>query len=154
MGWLVGPWNPATVSALAGLFGSFVGAFSSTVSAWVTQRHHDRNDLLAKKIAHREQLYSDFISESARAMVDGMQHKFEDPANSRRFTRSSVAFVWAPRQVWWRARNESLKPSLLLIRSRTLTAEEIQSGVSIRDDPPREFSIICRHELESLRGSL
>ena len=30
-----------------------------------------------KKVAHREQLHSDFISERARAMVDAMQHKFE-----------------------------------------------------------------------------
>jgi hypothetical protein len=47
-------------------------------------------DLLAKRIAHREQLYSDFMSENARAMVDAMQHTLEDPADSRRFTRSLV----------------------------------------------------------------
>ena len=68
------------MSAFAGLLGSLVGAFASTLSAWVTQRYHDRNDLLARKISHREQLYSDFISESARAMADAMQHKFEDPS--------------------------------------------------------------------------
>ena len=72
--------DPATVSALAAILGAFAGAFASTLSAWITQRHHDRRDTLAKKIAHREQLYSDFISESARAMVDAMQHKFEDPS--------------------------------------------------------------------------
>jgi hypothetical protein len=35
-----------------------------------------------------------------------------------------------------------------------LTTEEIQSGVGKRDDPLREFSNICRRELESLRGVL
>jgi hypothetical protein len=42
-------------------------------------RRHDRKDLLAERIARREQLYSDFIRESARAMVDAMQHTLEDP---------------------------------------------------------------------------
>jgi hypothetical protein len=31
-------------------------------------RHHDRQDLLAKKTAHREQLYSDFIRESGQPL--------------------------------------------------------------------------------------
>ena len=68
------------VSALAAIFGSFIRAFASTLNAWVTRRHHDRQDLPAKRISHREQLYSDFISESPRVMVDAMQHNFEDPS--------------------------------------------------------------------------
>jgi hypothetical protein len=56
MGGIGRSWDPATVSALAAIFGSFVGGFASTLSAWLTQRHHDRKDLLAKRIAHREQL--------------------------------------------------------------------------------------------------
>ena len=79
MAWIGRSWDAATVAALAAIFGSFVGAFASTLSAWLTQRHHDRRDLLAKRISHREQLYSDFISESARAMVHVMLHTFEDP---------------------------------------------------------------------------
>ena len=62
--------NPAIISALAAIFGSLTGGLASSVSAWITQRHHDRRDLLAKSTFHREQLYSDFISESARAMAD------------------------------------------------------------------------------------
>jgi hypothetical protein len=36
---------------------------------------------LARKIAYPEQLHSDVISESARAMVDAMLQKFEAPSN-------------------------------------------------------------------------
>ena len=60
--------DPVSVSALAAIFGSLTGALTSSVSAWITQRHQNRRDLLAKRVFHREQLYSDFISESARAM--------------------------------------------------------------------------------------
>jgi len=41
-------------------------------STWIIQRHQDRRELLAKKIFHREQLYSDFISESAHELLDAM----------------------------------------------------------------------------------
>jgi hypothetical protein len=53
---------------------------SSRSVAELKQKMSRIKDLLAKKIAHREQLYSDFISESARAMVDAMQHTLEDPS--------------------------------------------------------------------------
>ena len=39
-------------------------------------RHQDLRDLLAKKIVRREVLYSDFITESARLLVDaGAQYE-------------------------------------------------------------------------------
>jgi hypothetical protein len=57
--------NPGSITALAAIFGSLVGAFGSSISTWITQRHQDRRDLIARKILHREQLYSDFITQSA-----------------------------------------------------------------------------------------
>ena len=75
-----GALNPASISALAAIFGSLVGASGSAVTAWIGQRHQDRRDLLAKKIFHREQLYSEFISESAKVIVDAAQHTFQDPS--------------------------------------------------------------------------
>jgi hypothetical protein len=35
--------------------------------------------LLARRIFHREQLYSDFISESARIVVDALENSFKEP---------------------------------------------------------------------------
>src|SRR5437016_14072794 len=71
--------NPASISALAAIFGSLTCALASSLSTWITQRHQDRRDLLAKRIYHCEQLYSDFISENARAVADAIQHSFQDP---------------------------------------------------------------------------
>src|SRR6202166_4800777 len=73
-----GSWDPASTSALAAIFGSLTGALASSVSTWITQRHQDRRDLLAKRIFHREQLYSDFITESARLLVDALENNFND----------------------------------------------------------------------------
>jgi hypothetical protein len=42
--------SPGSITALAAIFGSLVGALGSSVSTWITQRHQDRRSLLAKKI--------------------------------------------------------------------------------------------------------
>src|SRR6201987_5230203 len=76
-----GSWNPATISALAAIFGSLTGALASSVSTWITQKHQGRRDLLAKRIFYREQLYSDFISESAHGMADAVRHNLQVPNN-------------------------------------------------------------------------
>jgi hypothetical protein len=47
--------SPGTITALAAIFGLPVGALGSSITTWITQRHQDRRDLLARKIFHREQ---------------------------------------------------------------------------------------------------
>jgi hypothetical protein len=154
MGWIGRSWNPATVSALAGLFGSLAGACASTVSAWIAQRHHERKDLLARIISHREQLYSDFISESARAMVDAMQHTLEDPSRlTPVYALISRMRLSSPMNVVESA--ERVVTTILTTYSKpNLSAQEIQSGAGTRDDSLREFSSTCRGELESLGSTL
>jgi len=70
--------SSGTITALAAIFGSLVGALGSSVSTWITQGHQDRRDLLAKKVFHLEELYSDFITESARLLVDALENNFND----------------------------------------------------------------------------
>jgi hypothetical protein len=87
-------------------------------------------------------------------MVDAMQHKFEDSSKLRTiYALISRIRVGSPTNVVESA--ERVAKTILITYSKpNLTAEEIQSGVGKTDDPLREFSIICRHELESLRRSL
>jgi hypothetical protein len=62
--------NSGLIAACAAIAGSFVGALGSVVGTWITQKHQDRRDLVAKTIIRREALYSDFIVESARMLID------------------------------------------------------------------------------------
>ena len=66
------------ITAAAAIGGSLVGAAGSIVGTWITARHATRRDLLGKQIARREALYSDFIGESARVLVDALQHNSND----------------------------------------------------------------------------
>jgi hypothetical protein len=62
------------ITAAAAIGGSLVGAAGSVIGTWISARHQDRRDLLGKHSARREELYSDFIRESVRVLVDALQH--------------------------------------------------------------------------------
>lgn len=146
--------NPAWISALAAVGGSLVGALGSTVSAWIAQRHQNRRDLHAKKIFHREQLYSDFISEAARAMADAMQHTFQDPSKlissyallSRIRLSSSLQVTETAEQVVNKILKTYSKPNL--------SPEEFQVWAGEGNDPLLDFGNVCRRELEIFWGDL
>ena len=148
------PWDPAGISALAAIFGSLTGALASSVSTWITQKHQDRRDLLAKRVFYREQLYSDFISESAHALADAIQHNLQDPNNltpayallSRIRLSSSTDVLASAERVVQHIINTYSEPNLI--------PEEIQSRAAKREDPLREFSDICRAELKAMHSQL
>jgi hypothetical protein len=149
-----GYWDPASISALAAIFGSLTGALASSVSTWITQRHQDRRDILAKTIFYREQLYSDFISQGAHAMADAVQHNYRDPdkltptyALLSRIRLSSSTDVLASAE-------RVIRRIITTYSEPNLTPEEIRSRSAKREDPLREFSYICRAELEAMQKQL
>ena len=142
--------NPAMIPALSALGGSVIGALSSTVSSWIGQRHRERRELVANKASQLEQLYSDFINESARLVVDAVQHSLEDPSTlvpiyaliSRIRLRSSTDVIES---------GERLIATILKVYTEpNLTPEEIQSAANKHNDYLQEFGNVCRGELESL----
>jgi hypothetical protein len=147
-------WNPASISALAAVGGSLVGALGSSVSSWIAQRFISRQDLVAKTLAHREQLYSDFITETARSLTDAMQHTFQDPSKiipsyallSRIRLSSSKQVVESAERVINHILDTYSRPNL--------TPEQFKTWASERNDPLREFGEICRRDLESQANSL
>ena len=147
-----GSWNSASISALAAILGSLTGALASSVSTWITQRHQDRRDILSKRIFHREQLYSDFIRESAQAMADAMQHNFQDP-NKLTPTYALLSRIRLSSSDDVLASAEQVVQHIISTYSEpNLAAEEIRARATKRQDPLREFSNICRAELEGMRN--
>ena len=142
------------VTALAAIAGSLVGALGSAVGTWITARHQDRRDLLGKQIARREALYSDFIGESARLLVDAMQHSASDLQRmlpvyalvSRIRLSSSEAVLQEAEQI--------IKTIVSTYPQPNLTAEQIESQAVSGHDPLRQFSDICRTELDSMQRQL
>ena len=146
--------NSAMVPALAAIAGSLVGALGSATATWITARHQDRRNLLGQQIARREALYSDFIGESSRLLVDALQHNAGDLQKllplyallSRIRLSSSEPVLEDAEQV--------IKAILKTYPQPNLTAEQIESQAANGKDPLREFSDTCRSELDSLQRQL
>ena len=142
--------TPGAVPMLSAIAGSIIGAVSSMVSTWIAQRHRERREFVAQRTAQLEQLYSDFINESARLLVDAVQHSLEEPSTlvpiyaliSRIRLRSSTEVIES---------GERLIATILKVYIEpNLTPEEIQPAASKHNDHLQEFSNACRRELESL----
>ncbi len=146
--------NPGLITALAAIFGSLVGALGSAFGTSIVQKHQDRRDVVGKKIVRREALYSDFIAESARFLVDALQHNVGDPqklipvyALLSRIRLSSSSRVLGTAE-------EVIKTILHAYEQPNLTPEQIQIRAVNGKDPLRQFSDTCRAELDSLQRQL
>jgi len=146
--------NSGLIAGLAAVSGSIVGALGSVVGTWITTRHQDLRDLLAKTIVRREALYSDFITESARLLVDALEHDTSDPqklipayALLSRIRLSSSANVLAKAE-------EVIRIIVTTYPQPNLTAEQIEFRAVNGEDPLRQFSNTCRGELESMQKQL
>jgi hypothetical protein len=146
--------SPETTTALAAISGSLVGALGSSFSTWIIQKHQDRRDLLGRKIFHREQLYSDFISESARALLDALGHNLSDPKNLvPSYALLSRIRLSSSREVLTSA--EAVVREIIGTYGKpNLTPEQIQSTATNGEDPLRNFSDICRAELDSMQSQI
>jgi hypothetical protein len=139
------------ITALAAIAGSLVGALGSAIGTWITARHQDRRNLLGNQIARREALYSDFIGESARLLVDAMQHNTSDLQRllpiyalmSRIRLSSSEAVLEEAERV--------INIIVGTYPQPNLTAEQIQSQAVNGQNPLKEFGETCRTELELLQ---
>jgi hypothetical protein len=73
--------DPAIITALAAVMGSLVGGLASFATTYFTQRNQAHRDLLSRDLAHREELYSQFIKEATNLYVDSLDKTLENPAS-------------------------------------------------------------------------
>ena len=146
--------NSLIVTAAAAIGGSVVGATGSVVGTWITARHATRRDLLGKQIARRESLYSDFIGESARVLVDALQHNSNELETLLPlYALVSRIRLSSSRPVLEQA--ERIIQTIVATYPRPkMTTEQIESQAVTGKDPLSKFSDTCRTELDSLQRQL
>ena len=71
----------AAITALAAVAGSIVGGLASFLTTFFTQRNQAHRDLLSRDVAHREELYSQFIKAAANLYADSLDKTLENPAS-------------------------------------------------------------------------
>jgi hypothetical protein len=72
--------DPAVVSAMAAVFGSFVGGSATVVTAWVTQKTLSKRELIGAEIRQRETLYGEFIRECSKCFAAAVPNRSDDQA--------------------------------------------------------------------------
>jgi hypothetical protein len=139
----------------AAIGGSLVGAAGSIIGTWISARHQDRRDYLGRLIARREALYSDFIGESARLLVDAMQRNVADLQTLLPIYALLSRIRLSSSKPVLQTAEEVLKALLNTYSEPNITAEQIEyQAVDSHRDPLRQFSDICRAELDSLQDKL
>jgi hypothetical protein len=145
------------ITAAAAIGGSLVGATGSVVGTWITARHATRRDLLGKQIARKEALYSDFLGESARLLVDALQHSDNNLEKLLPiYALLGRIRLSSPKPVLQKA-EQLIQTIVATYPQPKMTAEQIEyRAINGQDpqDPLRQFSDTCRTELNSLERQL
>jgi hypothetical protein len=141
-----------SVTALAGVLGSLVGGSATVATAWVTQKTLTKHERVRAEIRHREKLYSEFIHESSKLVVDSFAHTLETPET----LLSAYALInrirlSAPDAVLTEA-EDVLRHITDLYFSPNLSVAEIHELVrSGTADPVKRFAEACRGELKGMK---
>lgn len=143
----------AIISALAAILGSVVGGTASIVTAWINQRFQSRREFARSESQKKEALYTEFIAESSKLMIESLDHSFDraeiliqvHALINRIRLNSSERVVAAAEQAIQRIVQRYSLPNL--------SPDEIRSlAMSHRhvDDPLKTFSEACRAEIQAL----
>ena len=142
----------ALLSALAAVLGSLVGATATIATAWLTQRTQARRASVEAEIRKREALYGDFIPEGSKVLIDALDHKLDSPdklynlyaiLNRIRLVASDDVLAAADR---------SATGIIERYFQPNLSPEEMRQLMLTRPhDPLKEFSEVCRLELQTLQ---
>ena len=70
--------DSSIIAAISAILGTTVGGLSTFATTLLNQRYAMRRDLLAKDVANREQLYSEFLKEVGNLYFDSVNRTLDD----------------------------------------------------------------------------
>jgi hypothetical protein len=145
----------AAITALAAIAGSVVGGLASFLTTFFTQRNQAHRDLLSRDVAHREELYSQFIKEATNLYVDSLDKNLENPV-SLIGMYSLVGRIRLVSSDTVLAAAEKVADSIIdSYQHPPVTFEDVYKVVrESHVDPLKEFTEACREELKSMLKSL
>jgi hypothetical protein len=143
--------DPAYVSALAALMGSVVGAFSTGIVSWISQRAQERAATRAHDVSRREDLFRDFIVAASKTYAEAIVSSEPQLAElivlygmvSRMRVMCSPGTVTCAEKVMLTTIDTFFQPNKTIRELQQLMV----SGKGI--DPLREFSEAARDELRT-----
>jgi hypothetical protein len=148
--------DQSIVTALSAILGSLVGGSATIATAWITQKTQSRRELVGAEIRKRELLYTEFINECSKLVIDALDHTLDDSTKifhvyalqSRIRLTSSDMVVAAADQTVMHILKNYFAPNMTTEELRDLTLGQTF------DDPLKPFSAACRNELKALQSSV
>jgi hypothetical protein len=145
--------NASVLSALAALVGAAIGGLTSVLASWVITRTQARTQWLQQNTLRRQDLYKEFIEQASQCHVHALQHDKADIAMlvrvyaliARMRVLSSPKVIESAERTGRTIIDTYLQPDKTFLELRDM----VHSG-SI--DLLRDFSELCRAELESFRA--
>lgn len=144
--------DASVISALAALGGAAIGALTSGLASWFTQRTQARAQWLAQERILRQELYRQFIDEAAKSYIDALQHDKADIPSlvgvyakiGRMRILSSPRVVQSAERIGRKIVDTYLEPD----KTFNQLHDMINDGSL---DLLNDFSEACRKEFETLR---
>jgi hypothetical protein len=148
--------DSSMLAAFSAILGTTVGGLTTFLTTFLNQRYAMRRDILAKDVANREQLYSEFLQEAGNLYFDSINRTVEDVSQLASLIKmyslvgrirmiSSEAVLTAAEKVAGDIIESYKRPPT--------TLQEFQEHWGATD-PWHEFTNACREERESLLGRL
>ena len=142
-------------SAAAAIMGAFVGGLASLTSTWVGERSRHRRDMVQREIAKRETAYADFIDQASKVFVASATHNINDDEAELVGTVSLYAVasrirLFASDPVMKEA-EQVLDLIFTQYGAENLSVEQLRKTAMEKKDPLKEFSAICRRELNDVQ---
>ena len=142
--------NAGYVTAIAALAGSALGGLTSFASSWTTLHAQMKAQRLASSKSTRQELYKQFIDEASRTYVDALVHDKLDMSSlvgiysliSRMRVLSSRKVIESAANIARLITDTYFQPNKTLFELQAMIHD---GGV----DPLRDFSDVCRNELET-----
>src|SRR4051812_27886802 len=143
------------MTAMAAALGSLVGASSSIVTNWISQRAQSARAHVEWKMREREALYKDFIMEASRLSAEAMMTSLDRPDQL-------VVLYGILSRIRLVSNDDVLDKATSCCRGivehykrPNMTADQLRAEFeSYHFDPLNDFSDACRAELSAMAATV
>ncbi len=143
--------DPAILTASAAVLGSLAGGFASLATAWLNQKTQAKRMSVQVETRKRELLYSEFITECSKLVVDALGHTLERPDTFQQAYTLVNRIRLTSGDPVLQAAEAAIKEILARYRAPNLPIEKLREmSLDEIHDPLKAFSEACRVELKAL----
>jgi hypothetical protein len=148
--------DSSLIAAFSAVLGTTVGGLTTFLTTYLNQRYAMRQDILAKDVANREQLYSEFLKEVGNLYFDSINRTLDNVSQQSSLI-AMYSLVGRIRMISSEAvlkAAEKLAEDIVESYKRPPTTFQEFQQLWGTSDPWHQFTNACRTERESMLGRL